>query len=362
MVKVPAKDIELVETYVDLKVKPVDALFLMAIGLTYAGVLVGIVYLAAGEDFLKGLRHGFLLGFGLGGVSYLVVYFNNNYVLPRIERVFLWWIIWCGAAFLIGFFGFLLTYLILHLSKAEIPTFLRQKENFLLSAFVTGILTYLTGLLVYLFVRMRNRKEAVEKLAIEADYKLTLRMVDVHFLINSLNTILELIERDKKLLEDFTNHLVRYLRGVLTTAKIIPIRKELEIVKSYVFAEKVRKGREIVLSIKADEKLLDEPIPSLILQPIVENAIRHGMPEDKDKPFGISIGIKKKGKYILFTVLNNGRPIEEFHPGIGLSLLIKKLEVHEGSLILKSKNPPCFMILLPLNSQKRGMSNESAHS
>lgn len=202
----------------------------------------------------------------------------------------------------------------------------------------------------------------MEKLAVEADYKLTLRMVDVHFLINSLNTILELIERDKKLLEDFTNHLVRYLRGVLTTAKIIPIRKELEIVKSYVFVEKVRKGREIVLSIEADEKLLDKPIPSLILQPIVENAIMHGMPEDKDKPFGISIGIKKNGKYILFTVLNNGRPIEEFRPGVGLSLLIKKLEVHEGSLILKSKNPSCFMILLPLNSQKRGMSNESAHS
>jgi hypothetical protein len=157
MVKVSAKDIELVEPYVDLKVKPVDALFLMAIGLTYAGVLVGIVYLAAGEDFLKGLRHGFLLGFGSGGFSYLVVYFNNNYVLPRIKRVFLWWIIWCGAAFLIGFFGFLLTYLILHLSEAEIPTFLKQKGNFLLSAFFTGILTYLTGLLVYLFVRMRNR-------------------------------------------------------------------------------------------------------------------------------------------------------------------------------------------------------------
>ncbi len=362
MVNVQAKEIKLVEPYVDLKVKPVDALFLVAIGLTYAGLLVGLIYLAAGEDFLKGLGHGFLLGLCLGVLSYLAVYFNNRYVLPRTEQIFLWWVIWCGTAFFIGLIGFLLTYLILLMFNAKIPVFLRQKENFLLASVATGILTYLTGLLVYLFVRMRNRKEAVERLAVEADYKLTLRMLDVHFLLNSLNTLLELAEQDKELLKDYTNYLVRYLKGVLTSDKIVPLRKELEIVKSYVLVEKVRKGMDIILNLEADEELLDEPIPCLILQPIVENAIRHGMPVDEKTSFGIVISVKKNGENIFFTVSNNGKPIEEFKPGVGLSLLIKKLEVHGGRLILGSKNPPCFLITLPLSFQKRRMCYEGSHS
>lgn len=348
---------------VDLKIKPFDGFFLILVGTFYASMLVGLIYFLTEMAFLKGIAHGILLGFCIGSLSWLAVYFNNQYVLPRLKRVVMWWVVWCGTAFLIGMVGFLWTYIIVRSMGGNVPPFLTDEKNVIISAFTTGFLTYFTGLLVYLFVRMRNRKELIERLAIEADYKLTLRMLDVHFLLNSLNTLLELVDGDKELLEKYTGNLVRYLRGVLKEAKMSTLREELALVKSYVFLEKVRKGRDIVLSVEADESLLDEPVPSLILQPIVENAIRHGLPEDKTIRFGISIGAKKVEKFLMLTLLNNGKPIEEFKPGVGLSLLKKKLEAHGGRLLLKSKNPPCFIIELPVATLKvRGAAYEGSDS
>jgi len=352
MVEVEARNLEFVEPFVDLKIKTTDGMLLLAIGLLYGGVLVGLFYSLLGEGFSRGLLHGFLLGMYIGLLSYVVNYFNNQYVLPKIKQVLLWWVVWGILSFVVGLFGFLLAFETFLLFKVKVPVFLTQKGKLLIASLSTGILTYLTGLMVYQFVRMRNRKEAIERITLEANYKLTLRMLDAHFLSNSLHTLLELMDVNKGLLECYVKHLVNYLRKALTSPKIVPLSEEISMVNSYVFIEKIRKGRDIVFTTDVDENLKNEPVPALILQPIVENAIQHGLPEDKSKHFEISISAKRNGQYIILCVLNNGKPISYFQPGIGLSLLTKKLESQGGSLILKSKNPPCFMIKLPILSIK----------
>jgi sensor histidine kinase YesM len=352
MVKVEARNLEFVEPFVDLKIKTTDGMLLLVIGLLYGGVLVGLFYSLLGEGFSRGLLHGFLLGIYIGLLSYVVIYFNNQYVLPKIKQVFFWWGVWGILSFVVGLFGFLLAFETFLLFKVKVPAFFMEKDKLLIASVSTGILTYLTGLMVYQFVRMRNRKEAIERITLEANYKLTLRMLDAHFLSNSLHTLLELMDVDKGLLESYVKHLVNYLRKALTSPKIVPLSEEISMVNSYVFIEKIRKGRDIILTTDVDENLKNEPVPALILQPLVENAIQHGLPEDKSKPFEISISAERNGQNIILFVKNNGKPISNFQPGIGLSLLAKKLESQEGSLILKSKNPPCFMIKLPILSIK----------
>uniref|UniRef100_A0A7C4JQJ2 Signal transduction histidine kinase internal region domain-containing protein n=1 Tax=Thermodesulfobacterium geofontis TaxID=1295609 RepID=A0A7C4JQJ2_9BACT len=352
MLEVEARNLEFVEPFVDLKIKITDGMLLLVIGLLYGGVLVGLFYSLLGEGFSRGLLHGFLLGMYIGLLSYIVIYFNNQNVLPKIKQVLLWWVVWGILSFVVGLFGFLLAFKTLLLFKVKVPVFLTQKEKFLIASLSTGILTYLTGLMIYQFVRMRNRKEAIERITLEANYKLTLRMLNAHFLSNSLHTLLELMDMNKEVLECYVKHLVNYQRRALTSPKIIPLKEEISMVNSYVFIEKIRKGRDIVFTTDVDENLENEPIPALILQPIIENAIQHGLPEDKSKHFEISISAKRNGQYIILCVLNNGNPISNFQPGIGLSLLAKKLESQGGKLILKSKNPPCFMVKLPILSIK----------
>jgi two-component system sensor histidine kinase AlgZ len=134
-------------------------------------------------------------------------------------------------------------------------------------------------------------------------------MLDAHFLSNSLHTLLELMDVDKGLLESYVKHLVNYLRKALTSPKVVPLSEEISMVNSYVFIEKIRKGRDIILTTDVDENLKNEPVPALILQPLVENAIQHGLPEDKSKPFEISISAERNGQNIILFVKNNGKPI-----------------------------------------------------
>jgi len=280
MVKVEARSLEFVEPFVDLKIKTTDGMLLLVIGLLYGGVLLGLLYFLLGEGFSRGLLHGSLLGIYIGLLSYVVIYFNNQYVLPKIKKVFLWWVVWGILSFVVGLFGFLLAFETFLLFKVKVPAFLMEKEKLLIASVFTVILTYLTGLMVHQFVRMRNRKEAIERITLEANYKLTLRMLDAHFLSNSLHTLLELMNVDKGLLESYVKHLVNYLRKALTSPKVVPLSEEISMVNSYVFIEKIRKGRDIILTTDVDENLKNEPVPALILQPLVENAILHGLPED----------------------------------------------------------------------------------
>ncbi|MCI4454160.1 MAG: hypothetical protein JHC25_04355 [Thermodesulfobacterium sp.] len=171
MVKVEARNLEFVEPFVDLKIKTTVGMLLLVIGLLYGGVLLGLLYFLLGEGFSRGLLHGFLLRIYIGLLSYVVIYFNNQYVLPKIKQVFLWWVVWGILSFVVGLFGFLLAFETFLLFKVKVPAFLMEKEKLLIASVSTGILTYLTGLMVYQFVRMRNRKEAIERITLEANYK-----------------------------------------------------------------------------------------------------------------------------------------------------------------------------------------------
>jgi signal transduction histidine kinase len=107
-----------------------------------------------------------------------------------------------------------------------------------------------------------------------------LRMqLDPHFLFNALNTISSHVERDPKLTRRMIKHLGDLLRRSLETKdrQEVPLAKEIEFLAPYLAIQKIRFGEKLKIEIQIEPEVKNAIVPSLMLQPLVENAIRHGI-------------------------------------------------------------------------------------
>jgi len=107
-----------------------------------------------------------------------------------------------------------------------------------------------------------------------------LRMqLDPHFLFNALNTISSQVERDPKLTRRMIEHLGDLLRRSIETKnrQEIPLAEEIEFLAPYLEIQKIRFGEKLKIEIQIEPEVQNSTVPSLILQPLVENAIRHGI-------------------------------------------------------------------------------------
>jgi two-component sensor histidine kinase len=107
-----------------------------------------------------------------------------------------------------------------------------------------------------------------------------LRMqLDPHFLFNALNTISSQVERDPKLTRRMIEHLGDLLRRSIETKdrQEIPLAEELEFLAPYLEIQKIRFGEKLKIEMQIEPEVQYASVPSLFLQPLVENAIRHGI-------------------------------------------------------------------------------------
>lgn len=118
-----------------------------------------------------------------------------------------------------------------------------------------------------------------ELLAREAELKALKAQIDPHFLFNSLNAIAALCGPDSKDARRMTHLLADFFRQTLRAGSLdrIPLGRELELVTRYVAIEQVRFGARLEVAIEADDAARAVEVPPLILQPLVENAVRHGI-------------------------------------------------------------------------------------
>lgn len=134
-----------------------------------------------------------------------------------------------------------------------------------------------------------------------------------HFLYNTLNSIIALstidIERMRKLLIEFSN----VLRGKFNfdnVSETVPLENELELIRSYVYIEKERFGERLQVQWEIDEQLPAVQIPALSIQPLVENAISHGILKRIEGGI-VTIQITADAQSVNITVKDNGRGIPE---------------------------------------------------
>lgn len=163
-------------------------------------------------------------------------------------------------------------------------------------------------------INFRKSEERARRAA-ELEARLTsaklraLRMqINPHFLFNTLNSIAALIYVNPRAADEMLGDLSELLRRSLDSMEEqeIPLAQELEFIGSYLRIEQKRFGERLRLEQSVPDGLMKAQVPALILQPLVENAIRHGI-EPRRGPGLISIEAKQEGKHLRLIVRDNGR-------------------------------------------------------
>jgi two-component system, LytTR family, sensor kinase len=160
--------------------------------------------------------------------------------------------------------------------------------------------------------RLRARERHAEQLATQlTDARLSaLRMqLQPHFLFNSLNAIMALVrDRDTAGAIGALSLLSDLLRTSLRSDAThrVPLRDELEFVRRYLAMAQIRFGDRLTVQYTAGEDVLDVPVPTFILQPVVENAVRHGISRSR-MPGTIEIRAARDGNQLLLTVQDDGK-------------------------------------------------------
>jgi two-component sensor histidine kinase len=191
------------------------------------------------------------------------------------------------------------------------------------------------------FAHFRKSQER-EHRAIELEARLAqaklqaLRMqINPHFLFNTLNAISSLVHTNPHIADDMITDLSELFRISLESSdnQEIPLSRELELLRCYLAIEQRRFGERLQIEQDVDPKILDALVPTLILQPIVENAIRHGI-EPQAAVGKIAVRVLRNDNRLKLSVSDNGKKPVDFslvenksgRRGIGLANTQSRLQ------------------------------------
>jgi two-component system, LytTR family, sensor kinase len=204
----------------------------------------------------------------------------------------------------------------------------------------TGVFIY--GLIIltyYLFVSLNNlseksAKEAkLESLVKETELKMLRSQINPHFLFNSLNSISSLTITDPEKARDMVVKLSEFMRYALSRKDEQPVslQNELENLRLYLDIEKVRFGDKLIAEENIENDCLDFKIPVMLLQPLYENAVKHGVYESTES-VKIITNAKIRDGYLEIIISNNYDSAPSLKRGTGTGLLnvSRRLEVFYG--------------------------------
>lgn len=126
---------------------------------------------------------------------------------------------------------------------------------------------------------LQGRQQALEELALSAQLAALRAQVNPHFLFNSLNSIAQLISSDPAKAEACVERLGEIFRYVLTRShrELVPLSEELDVAEAYLEIERARFGEDLVVRQAVQTEARQVLLPGFILQPLVENAVKHGI-------------------------------------------------------------------------------------
>lgn len=193
----------------------------------------------------------------------------------------------------------------------------------------TGVFIY--GLIIltyYLFVSLTNLSEKnakaarLESLIKETELKMLRSQINPHFLFNSLNSISSLTITDPEKAREMVVKLSEFMRYSLSRKDEQPVTllHELENLRLYLDIEKVRFGDKLITEENIESQCLDIKIPVMLLQPLYENAVKHGVYESTES-VKISITAKIVDQYIELNISNDYDPESAKRGGTGTGLL-----------------------------------------
>ena len=204
-----------------------------------------------------------------------------------------------------------------------------------------------------------RREEGARRLA-QAELKLLQAQIEPHFLFNTLSNVVQLVDTDPPRARRMLLDLTSYLRGALhrTRAGAITLGEELELVRAYLEIQAVRMGPRLSFTIACPEPLRGLALPPLLLQPLVENALRHGL---EPKPGGgtVAVTAAREGDDLVLEVKDDGMGLDPRRPaGLGLANVRARVEGGSGgrgAVLLRPGVPQglCVRISLPIEAAAR---------
>jgi two-component system, LytTR family, sensor kinase len=229
----------------------------------------------------------------------------------------------------------------------------------------TGVFIYGLVILTYfLFVSLNNlaeknaRAAKLESLVRETELKMLRSQINPHFLFNSLNSISSLTITDPEKARMMVIKLSEFMRYALSRKDEQPVtlQSELENLGLYLDIEKVRFGDKLITEETVSDECRMVLVPVMLLQPLYENAVKHGVYESTESVRIITKAEIKNG-YLNIRISNNFDPISAPVSGTGTGLInvSRRLEMFYGTRgsIITKKEDGVFLaeIFIPLNNK-----------
>jgi two-component system LytT family sensor kinase len=189
-------------------------------------------------------------------------------------------------------------------------------------------------------LRIENTLEEQKRLLLEARLDALQRQINPHFLFNTLNSIASLVRVQPELAREMTVKLANILRALLKDHDTyVPLSHELSFTDDYIDIEVVRFGADkLRVEKEIDPRTLDVLVPSILLQPLIENSIKHGL-EPRIHGGTVTLRSRLENDRVLIEVADDGvgmggRPVSALQStgaGIGLKNVQERLEVLYGN-------------------------------
>jgi len=210
-----------------------------------------------------------------------------------------------------------------------------------------------------LMARENLKTVSNEKRLVQAQMRMLQAQIEPHFLFNTLANIQSLIGKAPEKAELMMENFIAYLRQSLAASRAQDgtVRQEFELLRHYLDLLKIRMGERLHYELNVSGDLENEPLPPMLLQPLVENAVKHGL-EPKVEGGSVRVSAERRDGALLLTVLDNGLGFAENADargeGVGLSNLRERLAIlydGAGTLAVTDENPGTrIAISIPLSS------------
>ncbi|HEY6146931.1 MAG TPA: two-component regulator propeller domain-containing protein, partial [Thermoanaerobaculia bacterium] len=228
-------------------------------------------------------------------------------------------------------------------SELWIERHLYEKDWFRLSAFVLAAAAVATA--HRLRLRRLEARERLRTALVEAQLEALKLQLRPHFLFNTLNSILPLIGKDPAAARRMLVQLGDLLRSSLKreTTQLVTLGEELSFLEQYLDIERTRFRERLKVAIDADREVLSAAVPIFLLQPLVENAVKHGMTESG---YGaVRVEARTDGRTLRLSVSDNGpgygTDARSSPDGIGLKNTRSRLEkLFPGRHVFELSNAP----------------------
>lgn len=280
------------------------------------------------ESLIDGAATSAVLALAGFDITVIVKYYR-----PSAKNAFYLFV----ASVVLAAFGCVLLNWILKQLSTDAVYLATLKSTLLLRFVFIWLMTLILGIQgkVWWFVKEQNQTEQrtkeTERLMREAELSNLRQQLQPHFLFNSLNSISALTmaqpEQARKMIEQLSD----FLRGTVKKDgnQLVSLRDELHHLQFYLDIEKVRFGHRLITKISTEDAALDMKLPSLLLQPILENAIKFGL-YDTMGEVTISLNAKTEQNNLLIEITNPFDP-ETAAPksgtGFGLSSVQRRLNL-----------------------------------